>query len=295
MNNGMCNNVTPILTRRDALRLMGCGFGWLAFSGVAAGATAATPTVVSPMAPKPTNFAPRAKRVIFLCMRGGPSHLDTFDYKPKLIADNGKPGRRPGTTLLGSKWKFTQQGKHGLWMSELLPNLARRADDLCVIRSMQTDLPAHPQAFLKLHTGSSQFVRPSMGAWTFYGLGTTNQNLPGFVSITPPSSFGGAQNYGSGFLPAIYQGTRIGVDGRPIRGAELANLRPMVAPRQQRTELNLAQAINRAELERHTNDADVEGAIQSLELAFKMQTEAAGGDEPRPRIAGHQGVVRHRR
>ena len=217
MNTSLCSQITPIFNRRDALRLLGGGFGWLAFKGVAA--------------PKPTNFAPRAKRVIFLCMRGGPSHVDTFDYKPKLNADTGKPGPRAGTKLLGSSFAFTQRGKSGQWMSELFPKLADRADDLCVIRSMQTDLPAHPQAFIKLHTGTSQFVRPSLGAWTLYGLGSLNDNLPGFITITPPSGFGGAQNYGSAFLPAIYQGTRFGTDGRPIASAEVANLRPSLPRR----------------------------------------------------------------
>jgi len=274
MINGMCNNITPILTRRDALRLMGCGFGWLAFSGLSSAAPTIQPSL-SPLAIKPTHFPARAKRVIFLCMRGGPSHLDTFDYKPKLIEDNGKPGRRPGTTLLASKWKFSQHGKNGLWISELLPNLAKRADDLCVIRTMHTDLPAHPQAFLQLHTGTSRFVRPSMGAWTFYGLGTKNENLPGFISITPPANFGGAQNYGAGFLPAIYQGTRVGFDTRPIKlGAQLANLKTRMTPKAQRAELDLTQAINHAQLLRQNRDPDVEGAIESLELAFKMQTEA---------------------
>jgi hypothetical protein len=141
-------------------------------------------------------------------MRGGPSHVDTFDYKPKLTADTGNPGRRPGTKLLGSKWAFKQHGQSGLWVSELFPNVAEQADDLCPIRSMQTDLPSHPQAFLQLHTGSSRFIRPSLGAWTTYGLGSLNENVPGFVTITPPSDMGGAQNYGSAFLQAIYQGRK---------------------------------------------------------------------------------------
>ena len=136
-----------------------------------------------------------------------------------------------------------------------------------------SDLPAHPQAFIKLHTGTSQFVRPSLGAWTLYGLGTENQNLPGFVSITPPSGFGGAQNYGSSFLPAVYQGTRIGTDGRSIAGAEMANLRPKLSAAEQRAELDLTQTLNRRKLARDGANAEVEGAIESLELAFKMQTE----------------------
>ncbi len=275
MNDGLCNDITPILTRRDALRLMGCGFGWLAFGGMASKLSGATTTAVpaNPFAAKTPPLPARAKRVIFLCMRGGPSHVDTLDYKPKLNTDTGKAGQRPGTKLLGSKWTFAQHGKSGLWVSELLPNLAKHADELCVIRSAQTDLPAHPQAFLKLHTGSSQFVRPSLGAWSLYGLGSLNENMPGFVSITPPSGFGGAQNYGSGFLPARYQGMRIGADNRPIANAEVPNARAKLLKADQRAELDFVQALNRHKLERDQVDPQIEGVIESYELAFRMQSE----------------------
>jgi hypothetical protein len=157
--------------------------------------------------------------------------------------------------------------------SNFVPALAKRADDLCVVRSMQTDLPAHPQAFLKLHTGTSQFVRPSLGAWTLYGLGTENRRLPGFVSITPPSGFGGAQNYGSAFLPATYQGTRLGTDGRPISGAEIANVRPRIPLEQQRREIDLTQQFNRTRSLELQKNPEIEAMIQSLETAFHMQTE----------------------
>src|SRR5205085_7367494 len=145
--------------------------GWLAFSSLFGRDTLAADLKPGPLAPKTPPLAARAKRVIFLTMRGGPSHVDTFDYKPKLTLDTGKPGKKAGTLLLGSKWKFTQSGKSGLWISDLFPNLAKHADELCLIRSMQTDLPAHPQAFLNLHTGTTRFLRPSLGAWTTYGLG----------------------------------------------------------------------------------------------------------------------------
>jgi hypothetical protein len=270
-----CHQITPLFTRRDVLRSFSCGFGWLAFAGLAqrASAIGITAAPTGPLAPKATHFPARAKRVIFLTMRGAPSHVDTFDYKPQLIADDGKPGKRPGTKLLGSKWKFAQHGKSGLWISELFPNVAKHADDLCLIRSMQTDLPSHPQAFLKLHTGNSQFVRPSLGAWTLYGLGTSNENLPGFVTLTPPSGFGGAQNYGSAFLPAIYQATRIGADNRPIAGAEVRNLETQLGPQAQRAELELIQSLNREKLARDRVNPDVEGVIESYELAFKMQSQ----------------------
>src|SRR5579862_6422529 len=165
-----CNSVTPIFTRRKLLQSISCGFGWLAFSSLFGRSAAQAAIKPNPLAPKTPPLAASAKRVIFLTMRGGPSHVDTFNYRPKLLADTGKPGKKPGTQLLGSKWKFTQNGKSGLWVSELFPNVAKHADELCVVNSMQTDLPAHPQAFLNLHTGSTRFLRPSLGAWTTYGL-----------------------------------------------------------------------------------------------------------------------------
>ena len=248
----------PALTRREFLLTSSSGFGCLAFSALANGAP---------------HFTPRAKRVIFLCMRGAPSHVDTFDYKPKLTADSGKPGRREGTRLLGSRWQFAQHGKSGLWISSLFPELARQADELCVLNGMQTELPAHPQAFLKLHTGSSQFVRPSLGAWVHYGLGSVNENLPGFITLTPPSGFGGAQNYGSAFLPAIHQATRIGADMLPVSKAEVPNLKPRVSPAEQRADLDLTQTLNRAQLKRDGDNAQLEGVIESFELAYRMQME----------------------
>jgi hypothetical protein len=272
MSTKLCNTITPLFTRRDVLRYTSCGFGWLAFSGLANRVWAAD----HPLAPKEPHFPAKAKHVIFLCMRGGPSHIDTFDYKPKLLADSGKPGPRPGSRLLGSKFKFKQYGRGDLWISELFPELAKRANDLCLIHSMQTDLPAHPQALVRLHTGTSQFIRPSVGAWTLYGLGTENENLPGFVSVTPPSGFGGATNYGSAFLPAIYQGTRLGNDNRPIASAEVAHLKSSQSKENQRAELDLLQTLDRGKLVRDKVNPDVEGAIEASELAFKMQAEMPG-------------------
>jgi hypothetical protein len=265
-------------SRREALKTLSSGFGYLAFASLAARAAAAAGTATagkpeSPLAPKAPHFPARAKRVIFLCMRGGPSHVDTFDYKPQLATDGGKPGKRPGTSLLASKWKFAQHGKGGLWISELFPTGAKHADELCLLRSMQTDLPAHPQAFMKMHTGSFQFVRPSLGAWALYGLGTENENLPGFVTLTPPNVFGGSQNYGSSFLPAIYQGTRLGADNRPIANAEVRNLQSPLNTRAQRAELDLVQTLNRETLKREGVSPEVEGVIESYELAFRMQSQ----------------------
>ncbi len=210
-----------ILSRRSMLKTVSSGFGYVAFAGLSSLASAGdAPGATSPLAPRPSHFPARAKRVIFLCMHGAPSHVDTFDFKPRLVADTGKPtpnGRLAGAKLLGSPWEFKQHGQSGQWISELFPEVAGHADELCVIRSMHTDLPAHPQAYLMMHTGHSQLLRPSLGAWTLYGLGTLNQDLPGFIAIKPVARNGGPQNYGAAFLPAIYQGTRIGNEGARSR------------------------------------------------------------------------------
>ncbi|MBX7208344.1 MAG: DUF1501 domain-containing protein [Verrucomicrobiaceae bacterium] len=259
----MNSSAASPFSRRRFLTAASSGFGHLAFAALAHRQTANAAT----------HFAPRARRVIFLCMRGAPSHVDTLDFKPKLIADTGKPGRREGTRLLGSRWKFSQHGNSGLWISSLLPELARHADDLCILNGMTTDLPAHPQAFLKMHTGSSQFVRPSLGAWAHYGLGSLNENVPGFITITPPSGYGGAQNYGSAFLPAVHQATRIGADLLPISKAELPNLKPRQSAVEQRDDLDLIQSLNRSSLVRGGATAQVEGVTESFELAYRMQQQ----------------------
>jgi hypothetical protein len=220
-----------------------------------------------------THFAAKAKRVIFLCMRGGPSHVDTFDYKPALAKVNGKSAIRPGSQWMDSPWKFSQHGQSGRYVSELFPETAQHADKLCMIHSMQTDVPAHPQAMVRLHTGTSQFVRPSLGAWTLYGLGVENENLPGFVSISPTGAFGGSQNYGSAFLPAAYQATKLGAENRDASEAKIPNIQPIVSPQRQQAELDFVQMMNREKLQRDHVNPDVEGVIKSYELAERMQGE----------------------
>jgi len=187
------------------LQAASTGFGYAAFAGLATQIAAEEKKAQNPLLPKQPHFAPRAKRVIFLSMRGGPSHVDTFDYKPALAKNDGKKSQG-NRTLMKSPWKFRPQGESGLPVSELFPHLGRHADKLCLINGMYGKTPAHPQAYLQLHTGEFRFVRPSMGAWTLYGLGTENQDLPGFITIKPEPQLGGAQNYGSAFLPAMYQG-----------------------------------------------------------------------------------------
>ncbi len=264
------------LSRRDMLQSVSAGFGFLAFAGLSSQARA---EYQSPLAPKSPHFAPKAKRVIMMTMRGGPSHLDTFDYKPALAKADGKeltadsPLDRARGKLLPSPWKFTPSGHSGLPISDVYPHLQKQADEMCIINSMWTDVPNHPQAFLMLHTGEFRFARPSMGSWVLYGLGTENANLPGFVSINPPVNLGGAQNYASGFLPAIFQGTSIGREGGSVRDASIGNINcKHLTAEEQRRQLDLVQSFNRDLLDRRQVDARVDGVIESYELAFRMQT-----------------------
>ncbi|MDQ3621441.1 MAG: DUF1501 domain-containing protein [Verrucomicrobiota bacterium] len=268
----LLNDPPHPLSRREMLRRVSCGFGMLALAGLCREAAAADSP--GPLAPKLPHFAARAKRVIFLFMVGGPSQHDTFDYKPRLNADDGQTDRSKQRQLLGSPWKFSQHGRSGLWISELCPHVARHADELCVLKGLHTDKADHTEATLQLHTGSSQFVRPSVGAWTLYGLGTENQNLPGFITISPRLGNGGAQSYGSAFLPAINQGTRIGDSKRPVAQFKIKNLaNPRLSSAAQREQLDLIQSLNRERLEREQGNTQLEGVIQSYELAFRMQTE----------------------
>jgi hypothetical protein len=229
------------------------------------------------------NFSPRAKRVIFLFMHGGVSQVDSFDPKPRLDEMNGKPlpiakpkfEFAPTGNLLASPWKFSHYGQCGTQVSELFPHIGSMMDDICLIRSMNGgEQVSHGPAQLNLNTGSGVFARPSLGAWTLYGLGTENQNLPGFISLSPSLYHGGAQNYGSAFLPAICQGTRIGDGSTPFTKAVLSNLSPADAPPLQRLQLNLLEEENRAQLARVGNDPRLDARIAAAEMSFRMQMEA---------------------
>jgi hypothetical protein len=253
------------------LMTTGAGFGYLALRALAAEAA-------GPLAPRPGHHPARAKSVIFLFMHGGPSQLDTFDYKPRLQRDHGKdlpfapaPGTTAGRKLMASPWKFARHGQCGAWVSELFPEVARHVDDLCFLKGMHTDGQSHGQAVMKLHTGAQNLTRPSLGAWVLYGLGTENQSLPGFVTICPPTGHGGALNYGNAFLPAVYQGTAIGKAGVPASQARIRHIaNERLTTDQQRRQLDLLQALNRAQLGA-THDDRLEGVIESYELAFRMQ------------------------
>ncbi len=229
----------------------------------------------NPLAPKQPHHPAKAKRIIFLHMRGGPAHMDTFEYKPELNKRDGESrskSKKGGRKLVGSPWKWKQRGESGLWASDLVPHMAQHMDDLCVLSGMHTDIGNHTPAMLQLHTGSFQFTRPSMGAWIMYGLGAENQNLPGFVSLCPPVINGGVKNYGNAFLPAVYQGTAIGDIKTPIAKAKVGNLKnPVLSPSAQRQQLDFVQGLNRGFA--GEDDSQVEGVIQSYELAFRMQSD----------------------
>jgi hypothetical protein len=216
------------------------------------------------------HFSAKAKRVIFLYMKGGPSHVDTFDYKPELAKADGQTGPRPGSKWMKSPWKFQQRGQSGLWISDLFPELSKAADDMLIVNSMQTDVPAHAQATIRMHTGTSQFVRPSVGSWVLYGLGAESESIPGFISI---GATGSAQNYGNAFLPAYYQGMRLGNGNREVDETQIANLAPLVGSQRQRRELDFIQGMNQKKLQNDPADQEIEGVIRSYEMAHRMQTE----------------------
>ena len=276
-----CNNFSPRSTRRSMLRNSACGFGQIALSGLLAQRAFASATKdVYPFLPKQPHFKQRAKRIIFLFMWGGPSQVDTFDPKPRLNVDDGKPfspesaGARPNRgNLLGSSFRFSQHGQSGVWISELFPHLAKQADRLCVIRSMHTEGTAHGEALLRLHTGQANLVRPSVGAWLSYGLGCENENLPAYITISPPRGHGGVQNYGSAFLPAIHQGTAIGSAETPIAKAQVSNVgNSRMDKSLQRQQLDLIQKLNSQHLHQAEADQGIEGMIANYELAFRMQS-----------------------
>jgi hypothetical protein len=276
----MAGSPHNLFSRRAALERTAVGFGWLAASSLLAeNAPSPISHLLSPASAKPAHFAPRAKRVIFLFMKGGPSQVDTFDPKPLLDRDDGKPfpGQKPRVQfaptldLLKSPWKFQNYGQCGLPVSELFPHVARRIDDLCILRSCHGTNPAHGGALLKLHTGSDNFVRPSMGAWVNYGLGSENQNLPGFITICPTLAHGGVNNWGAAFLPAWTQGTPIGNAAVPSDQALVRHITPRLAPSEQRQQLDLLAAMNRDHLEQTGPNAALEGRLNSFELAFRMQ------------------------
>ncbi|HEV3021473.1 MAG TPA: DUF1501 domain-containing protein [Pirellulales bacterium] len=304
------------INRRELLCRAGGGFGSLALAAllneVSAGAAPGPSHDAGhqPLAARQPHFPARARRVIFLFMPGGPSQVDTFDPKPRLAQDDGHaaPNLYLGQqrTLLASPWKFHRHGESGIEVSELFPHTAACIDDLCVIRSMVTDDPNHPGGCLLMNTGERVFSRPSMGAWVTYGLGTENQNLPGFVAIGPGPLIEGARQYGASFLPAAYQGTFVSDTHHPLRN--LRNVR--VDRQQQRLELDTLARLNELHRSQRGDDSRLNARIESFELAYRMQSEAPeafdlsaetaattalyGIDEPLTEVFGRQCLLARR-
>ncbi|MCA9121052.1 MAG: DUF1501 domain-containing protein [Planctomycetaceae bacterium] len=277
-NNLQLNVLDQGISRRQLLRTSAVGFGNLALAAMLGQEVLAA----NPLAPRTTHFPARAKRVIFLFMKGGPSHLDSFDFKPQLQKDDGKelPFDKPRVqfaptgNLLASPWRFRKRGQSGIEVSDLFPNVAECIDDLCILNSVHGTNAAHGGALLKLHTGSDTFVRPSMGAWVTYGLGTENDNLPGFITICPTLAHGGVKNWGSAFLPAYCQGVPLGVASKPSSEAQVKYIQsPSWTRELQRMQLDMLASVNREHLEATGPNSALEARINSFELAFRMQSE----------------------
>ena len=267
------------LSRRTFLHRAAGGFGAIALAGMHADLAGAAPAPLDPLSPRPPHFAGRAKTVIFVFATGGASHVDTFDYKPKLFSDHGAtisaddPYGLKGVGkffLKRPNWEFKRYGKCGTMISDLFPHLGSCADDLCVIRSLHGDSPGHDKATMGMHTGSFNFARPSIGAWASYGLGTENRNLPSFVVLAPAPPYTGAQAWGSDFLPGCHQGTHVAPGPEPIanvsRRAATAELQQM--------ELDLLGEMNRKHHDQRAADLALEAQIRSFETAFGMQSAA---------------------
>jgi hypothetical protein len=269
------------LSRRELLGRLGNGFAGLGLMGLL-GESAIADQPLNPMAPKRPPLRPRAKRVIFLFMNGGPSQVDTFDPKPALQKYAGQPiplnlptERKTGAAL-PSPYGFKKYGQSGIEVSDIFPNVAQHVDDMAIIRSMHADVPNHEPSLMLMNCGDARQVRPSMGSWVLYGLGTENQNLPGFISMCP----GGypiqeTQNWQSGFLPGVLAGTYIDPTNRDLDKL-IENVRNhYTLPKEQREQLDLVQRLNKKHLEKRAHDSALEARIQSFELAYRMQSEAS--------------------
>ena len=288
LQNEIATEARKLVTRRWFFRECGVGLGAVALASLPGrdkrvAAAAVTGKPANPLAPRLSHFAPKAKRVIYMFMAGAPSHLDLFDYKPELEKRNGQlppadllKGYRaafinPNSALLGPKYKFAKHGQSGAELSELLPNLAKIADDVCIVRSMQTDAVNHAPGQILMNTGSQQFGRPSLGAWTVYGLGSESEVLPGYVVLSSAKgTSGGASNWGCGFLPTIYGGVPFRATGDPV--LYLSNPRGIDAETQQAS-LDTLRRLNEMQLA-DIGDPETAARIQSAEMAYRMQSSA---------------------
>lgn len=276
-------------TRREFIWQSGGGLGAVALTSLLESdgffggtASAADSPVHSPLAAKPSHFAPKAKSVIFLFMYGGPSHIDTFDYKPKMIGMEGKTvdvktfgrgGHRSGGRIVEPRWKFSQHGQCGKWVSTLFPNVAKHVDDIAFIHSLTADSPIHGSAMLMMNSGKILSGSPALGSWLNYGLGSSNENLPGFVVMLDPTGgpISGAKNWSSGYMPATYQGTVFRSEGAPILDLAPPDGLPVGV---QRRLIDSIQAMNQEHLATRPGQGDLLSRIASYELAYKMQASA---------------------
>jgi len=269
-----------LLNRRQLLQRTATGFGATALAALLPRPAAALPTTPSPHFPI-SHFPARAKRVIFLFMNGGPSHVDTFDPKPALKRYEGQQPdgdlykKSKGTGFMPSPFAFAKHGQSGIDVSESLPNIARVIDDCCVIRSMHTDVPNHEPALIQMHTGNVQPVRPSLGSWLLYGLGSENENLPGYVVLRPSNQIVvGPALWSNGFLPAQYQATSVNTSDMRVEKL-LANIKnPSLTRPQQRQQLDLLAELNESHLRARDDDPQLEAQIKNMETAFRMQAQA---------------------
>jgi hypothetical protein len=264
--------VHPRWTRRQALQRMAAGFGAVALRSLQAEA--------NPFAPKPTHFAPKARRVIYLVMNGGMSHVDTFDPKPALSKHNGQPvpGGAPRTerstgNLFASPFAFRKCGRSGIEVSEIFPRVGQLIDNFCVIRSMWTEVPNHEPSLFMFNTGAIQPGRPSLGSWLMYGLGSENRDLPGFVVLCPGMPVVGSPLWSSAFLPAVFQGTFLkNTETDPHK--LIRDIQPRAPRDSQRRQVDLLAALNREHLAARSGDTQLEASIEAMETAFRMQIEA---------------------
>lgn len=293
------------ISRRDMLAQCSTGFGLVALSGLLGGGKALAAAPPNPFAPRVPHLPPKVKSVIFCFMSGGVSHVDTFDPKPRLKKDHGKPMPVPvrptmfnqNGNIMASPWEFRNHGQSGLPVSELFPHIGACADDLAVIRSMTSIANEHAQGNYFIHTGFSLAGFPSAGAWTTYGLGSENQNLPGFVVLASGGApLGGVNIYGNGFLPAVHQASFID----PTQKEALANITPREADRLQRKRLQFVEGFDHRHLARLQGDEQVESAIQNYEIAYRMQSavpdlvDLRGESEATKRLYGMDSPVREK-
>jgi hypothetical protein len=269
------------LTRRQLLRRCGMGFAALGLAGLLESTADGAVTSTTPLAPKGPHFPGKAKRVIHIFANGGPSHVDTFDPKPSLAKYAGKElpknlrtERKTGAAF-PSMFKFEKHGQSGIEISELFPHVARSADELCVIRSMHADVPNHEPSLLLLNCGDARQVRPAMGSWITYGLGSENQNLPGFIAMCPNGyPIQETQNWQSAFLPGVYQGTYIDTKHTDVEKLIEHVRNRFVTSKEQRQQLELLRTLNERHLQNRQGDAQLEARVESFELAYRMQIDA---------------------